>query len=310
MKRLIYRVYTFLKDHSDSCHFFDEFGILIQFILGMICLSALMLKRTIEKPRRPWSIWFFDTVKQGAGQFSQHFANLLIANKLGQHSGLECEWYLNNLMADSTLGVLLSYFYLQMVLKVLSGTKLEFQSGDYGQGETTDDSKEVNWKCNLVLYQILWWVMIVLLAKFTTLGILYSFYRIVENAGKLILQPVKSDPKLKLIFVMIIFPTIFNIIQFWFTDNFIKNNIVSSEMKEDVTSNNNLSKLDQSVNVNGHGYNAAPGLQNHDCSIKVETGKDKLENSKFFDKEKNKEIDKDKHSDKDYHPLPTSDHNV
>jgi hypothetical protein len=273
-----------------------------------------MLKRTIEKPRRPWSIWFFDTVKQGAGQFSQHFANLLIANKLGQHSGLECEWYLNNLMADSTLGVLLSYFYLQIVLKVLSGTKLEFHSGDYGQGETTDDSKEVNWKCNLVLYQILWWVMIVLLAKFTTLGILFSFYRIVENAGKLILQPVKSDPKVKLIFVMIIFPTIFNIIQFWFTDNFIKNNIVGSELKEDVTSNNNISKLDQSVNAHGHGYgyNAAPGLQNHDCSIKVETGKDKLANSKFFDKEKNNDKDKqsDKHSDKDYHPLPTSDHNV
>jgi hypothetical protein len=224
MKRLLYRVYTILKEHSESCQFFDEFGILIQGILGLICLSVLIFKRYLEKPRRSWTVWFFDTLKQVFGQFTQHMSNLLIAEKIGQNSGLECEWYLNNLISDCTLGVLFCYLYLILLLKILEGTKMEYRTGDYGQ-----DEKQNGWKIGSVFCQILWWMLIVILAKITTTGILMLFYRAVEFVGKFILKPVKGDPKLKLIFVMIIFPTIFNIMQFWFTDNFIKSSKVYVE---------------------------------------------------------------------------------
>jgi hypothetical protein len=242
-------------------------------------------------------------LKQCTGQFSQHTANLLIANKLGQGSGLECEWYLNNLMADSTIGVLISYFYLTILLKILSGTKWDFKSGDYGQGDATEEESLVDWKWSLVLYQIMWWVLVVLLAKFTTLGILFSFYSIVENAGKLILAPVKHDPKLKLIFVMIIFPTIFNVIQFWFTDNFIKN----SKMTTDTEKSNDTTSKDNHPceNILNFSYlnnqNLIP-TPNQECSIRVD-----LKDDKEIQKIKQQ---KGKDSDKDYQPLPTSDNHV
>ncbi len=221
MKRLLYRVYMLLKEHSDSCQFFDEFGIIIQGILGIICLSALILKRYMENPRRSWTVWFFDTLKQIFGQFTQHISNLLLAEKIGEKSGLECEWYLNNLMSDCTLGVIFCYLYLQLLLKLLEGTRFEYKTGDYGQ-----DEHQNGWRLSSVTCQILWWVGVVILSKFTTTGILMLFYRVVEQIGKFILNPVKGDPKLKLIFVMIIFPTVFNIMQFWFTDNFIKSSKV------------------------------------------------------------------------------------
>lgn len=241
MKRLLYRVYTFLKEHaSSSCQFFDGFGIMIQTCLFTICVFALIFKRYIENPQRPWSIWFFDTLKQMIGQGTQHCANLIIARKIGENSGMECEWYLNNLISDCCLGVLFCFLYLQALIYLLTGTRFEFKTGDYGQGGQNKEEKDEeensttsfhhSWKYLSVLYQICWWIIIVLLAKLTTVGILYSFYKIFEDVGGILLTPVKTNPKLKLVCVMIIFPTVFNIIQFWFTDNFIK---INSEIDED-----------------------------------------------------------------------------
>lgn len=42
MKLITYRVYSFLREHSEECKFFDGFGMLIQLILGCICLSTLL----------------------------------------------------------------------------------------------------------------------------------------------------------------------------------------------------------------------------------------------------------------------------
>ncbi len=40
--KIIYRVYTFLREHESGCQFFDSFGLLVQFILGIIVISLLM----------------------------------------------------------------------------------------------------------------------------------------------------------------------------------------------------------------------------------------------------------------------------
>jgi len=42
MKRILYRVYTILREHEEECQFFDGFGILVQLILGIICISVLL----------------------------------------------------------------------------------------------------------------------------------------------------------------------------------------------------------------------------------------------------------------------------
>jgi hypothetical protein len=192
------------------------------------------------------------------GQFTQHFSNLLLASQIGEHSGLECEWYLNNLMSDCSIGVLLCYLYLHLLLKMLSGTRFEFTSGDYGQGELLDKNDNENnsapvqelkstWTCNKVLCQLFWWVVIVILVKLSTLSLLLIFSKWVEPFGKMLLNPVKDDPKLKLIFVMMIFPTIFNVLQFWFTDNIIKNKVHDKGM---LTQNENLNKSLPGAQIN------------------------------------------------------------
>ena len=57
---ILYRLYTTLREHQENCVFFDYFGILVQSILASICLSTLLIKRSIELPQRPLIIWFLD----------------------------------------------------------------------------------------------------------------------------------------------------------------------------------------------------------------------------------------------------------
>jgi hypothetical protein len=215
--------------HSHACQFFDNFGLFIQGILGLICFSALIFKRYIEKPQRPWIIWFFDSFKQVMGQGTQHLSNLYLADKIGQNRGLECEWYFNSLVTDCTIGVFICYLFLMFALCLVKNTSLEFKSGEYGQTEQNPDG----WRFKSFLYQLMWWIIIVILAKLTMIGLIFIFYNLFEKVGSTILEPVKYNPKMKLIFVMIIFPIIFNIIQFWFTDNFIKINNHTEEKKNE-----------------------------------------------------------------------------
>lgn len=44
MKRIMYRVYTTLREHEEGCKFFDSFGLLVQCVLGLICFSFLISK--------------------------------------------------------------------------------------------------------------------------------------------------------------------------------------------------------------------------------------------------------------------------
>lgn len=240
MKGIIYRLYSYLREHELNCKFFDEFGIFVQCTLALICLLALLFKRFIEKPRRPWVIFILDTSKQILGQNTQHFSNLIFASKIGESSGLECEWYLNNLIADCTIGVLFQYLYLQFLIYILQNTRFEFQTGDYGQNTEYVESETccVKFSWRKYLYQVMWWMVIAMFAKLTVFSILLIFYKIVENFGKLVLAPMKTNPKVKLVMVMIVIPTFFNILQFWFTDNFIKRKDKDSGKKFDDSSTN------------------------------------------------------------------------
>jgi hypothetical protein len=199
-----------------------------------------------------------DTSKQVIGQCSQHISNLILAENLGEDSGLECEWYLNNLMADCTLGVFFQFIYLYTLLYILKGSKFEFATGNYGQklkdfDNSLEDNEWCDFKFSKYFYQLFWWLIIVLLSKLTVLGILLIFYKFVENVGKLILSPIKSNPKIKLVVVMIILPTLFNIIQLWFTDNFIK---IQTDVKENIDENNK-NKIDGSEVIQ-QGYTQIP----------------------------------------------------
>ena len=165
MKYVIYRLYTILREHEEGCNFFDNFGLFIQSILGAIAFSFLILKRYIEKPRREWKIWALDTSKQCAGQLTQHFFNLFISAHIGNKNNLECEWYIINLINDTSIGLLVQYIILCIITCILKNTRFKFESGDYGH--------DISGKYFLQLFI---WIVIVLLVIFIDIGESNKYY--------------------------------------------------------------------------------------------------------------------------------------
>jgi hypothetical protein len=132
MKNVVYRVYTTLREHQEGCSFFDGFGILMQLIMGSLVFSSLVFKWWIEKPRRELLIFTLDSSKQIIGQFTQHVFNILVSSYVGNHESVECEWYIVNLLNDSSFGLIIQYLILMLFTYLFTGTRFEFHSGDYG----------------------------------------------------------------------------------------------------------------------------------------------------------------------------------
>ena len=94
---------------ENKCEMFGGFGFLIQGILGAAAFSILILKRYIEKPRRPWKIWFYDVAKQIISAVALHLFNLIISAVLSsdERDADACIWY----FVTVVLGCLLGLFY-------------------------------------------------------------------------------------------------------------------------------------------------------------------------------------------------------
>nr|XP_039253487.1 store-operated calcium entry regulator STIMATE-like [Styela clava] len=187
----------------------DNFGILIQGILGAIAFSTLMLKRLREprKQRRPWTIWFFDTSKQGLGTLFIHFANVFLADALSADD--PCTWYLISFILDSTVGLLLIYLglkFIKYIVRSFNCTSLYF--GEYG-----DPPKCSAWIGQCALYLIVMVIEKVLVG----LMVMPSFW---QEVRKYMLSWIK-DPHVEVILVMLVIPFLVNTIMFWVIDNFL-----------------------------------------------------------------------------------------
>jgi len=70
------------------------FASIVQGILGFICISALVIKRENEVPRRDWYVWFLDVNKQGIGASFGHFANIFLSVAIAEQlvDADECQW--------------------------------------------------------------------------------------------------------------------------------------------------------------------------------------------------------------------------
>jgi len=53
--------------------------------VGILVISSLIVKRQIEKRKRPWRIWLWDVGKQLAGQAVIHALNLLVGTTSMRH---------------------------------------------------------------------------------------------------------------------------------------------------------------------------------------------------------------------------------
>ena len=233
---------------ESKCEMFGGFGFLIQAILGAAAFSILIVKRYVEKPRRPWKIWFYDVAKQIISSLVLHLFNLIISAVLSndENDADACVWYFVTVVLDCTLGAFLSYIFMWLVDGIVSSSELEIlKTGLY-----YEEYMEGNKKC----YKLKWkkygaqlgvWLVITLIVKLILLIMLKICKLFLVNLGGFFLSPF-SNAKVRLVMVMIIFPVILNALYFWVVDNILK---LKESDKDDVKLNGQK-KIEKSDNNN------------------------------------------------------------
>ena len=72
-----------------ECEILGPLGVIVQGILGIISLSALLVKRYLEKPKRPVNIWVLDTSKQLFSALVLHFMNMTLSMVLSESNSTD-----------------------------------------------------------------------------------------------------------------------------------------------------------------------------------------------------------------------------
>ncbi|CAG8550864.1 6321_t:CDS:2 [Ambispora leptoticha] len=197
------------------CALLDRFAILIQILLGTIAFSTLIYKRHRERPQRPVKIWLFDVSKQVIGACMMHGLNLLaslIAGKNEQEVTNPCVWYFLNIFMDCTLGVFVLFLLLKLLHTGLTSLGIQgLRSGDYDM-----PPRRAWWLKQLAIFLVsLFTMKMIIVLVIQIAPFLFKF-------GAWAINWTESDPKLQIVFVMLIFPLIMNIVQFWLVDQVIK----------------------------------------------------------------------------------------
>ncbi|KAI9345731.1 vacuolar membrane protein-domain-containing protein [Pilaira anomala] len=205
---------------ESGCKLMDGFGIFIQLCLATTAFSTLIFKRQREQPQRPIRIWALDVSKQFAGGIMIHSLNVVAAVFFGVdpiegEKSNPCVWYFLNILVDTTLGIGILWVFLtgfKYLVNKLQWTG--FQSGVYGEPPLTDQLQK--WGKQLVVY-----ILSLMLMKIVVVS-LFHLCPWIADFGDWVLQWTVGNYRLQVVFVMLIFPLVMNIMQFWVIDTFIK----------------------------------------------------------------------------------------
>ena len=205
-----------------KCELLGIFGFFIQFVLGVFCFSILIIKRQLESPKRSTIIWLLDISKQGISTLLLHFFNLFFSVAVSSENEDQCVWYLNNVFLDGTIGVIFQWIFVRCLEILARKLKIDaLTSGCYYSYEQNEFSE------NTIDYSI-WasqmgiWCLITTFSKTLIYIILNIWIDFFNKLGADVLSYFNNNPKLELIFVMIIVPSLFSCFQYWVTDNFLK----------------------------------------------------------------------------------------
>ena len=208
----------------------DGFAIVVQALLALMAFSTLVVKRDRELPRRPFEIWLCDSSKQGLGAMFAHLMNVLLSLMLASNaevewmSGNACTWYFLNVLFDTTIGV----FILSAIMMSMRFCYQQLQwkdlvnSGEYGGYPP---------KLSIWFKQLTGFLFALALTKLVV-SIMLIKIRIFAQLAEQLLSPIR-DPRTQLVVVMLVFPLVMNILQFWLIDNIIKSTIDHSVPSEE-----------------------------------------------------------------------------
>ncbi|MCQ2816479.1 MAG: STIMATE family protein [archaeon] len=213
-------------EKTQKCELFNFFSYLVQLCLAILSFSVLVFKRYRERPMRPWKVWFFDISKQIASACTQHCLNLLLSVIASvETTADECIWYFLNFLLDTTIGILSCYLMMSLVQWIVKKYRIDIlKTGFYFEKTIVDGQPRYRLKIKMYLAQLINWIIIIIINKFIMFGLNRLCKVPFEAVGNFLLKPFTFNDKLELIMVMIVFPVIFNIIQFWVFDEILKFN--------------------------------------------------------------------------------------
>ncbi|KAL7500736.1 hypothetical protein ACHAWT_009008 [Skeletonema menzelii] len=198
----------------------DTFTTFVQGLLAAFALASLWVKRLQEKPRRKFLTWFLDVSKQAFGACYAHILNMIIsaiiADNVQGDQALddECAWYAINYVIDTTLGLAITIVFLdwlEKLAKYFNWTSLK-NSGVY-----VGRKGFIHWAM-----QMMAWIIILTLVKVIICVVMWVTSAPLAYIGAILFAPLQSNIRFELLFVMIFFPGVLNIIYFWITDSYLK----------------------------------------------------------------------------------------
>jgi len=228
------------------------FGVLVQGVLFSVGALTLFLKyyaherKKKHDHKRSCVGFVFDSSKQIAGSFLIHFMNLYLSVNLQGYHTDECSWYWIEIMVDTTIGVGVEAAVNELVEMVLKRSKpcsehLQLRKTscvvqndvDDGVNEGAHSPPEWLEKYKLrvpsvgivywavYLFQLAYWLLIVVIMKFFMLLLMLFFKKPLVKAASTVLSFLQSRPNVKLVFVMVITPTVMNAVQYWLQDEIL-----------------------------------------------------------------------------------------
>lgn len=201
-----------------NCQLFGPVSLVIQLSMGVVVVSALLLKRARERPKRPWRIWMFDVSKQCIGQFFVHGLNVALSSLISHYSHRRghrinaCSLYFLNVLIDVTLGVAILWGVIKGVswLLVHRLGKDDFASGHYGQ-----PPRWKAWGKQLAVY-----VLAISVMKIAVVALIAGVPVLVKVGDWLLSWLPSTDAQIA--FVVLVFPVLANAAQFMVIDSLIK----------------------------------------------------------------------------------------
>lgn len=211
------------NETSQVCQIYsteDSFTAFVQALLAAFALASLWVKRLQERPRRKFLTWFLDVSKQAFGACHAHVLNMIISAIIagnvmgGQTLDDECAWYAINYVIDTTLGLVITIVFLDWLERLatyFNWTSLK-NSGVYVGREGL-----IHWA-----FQMVAWLIILTLVKVIICVIMWLTSAPLAYIGAILFAPLQSNIRFELLFVMIFFPGVLNVIYFWITDSYLK----------------------------------------------------------------------------------------
>ncbi len=214
-----------MSNSGQTCQIYnrhDFFTIFVQLLLAFLALCSLYIKRLQEKPRRTFRTWFLDVSKQGFGACYAHVLNMLVAyiiarNIMGSTSSTlkdECAWYGISYMIDTTLG---------LVLAIIGVTILDYFANKHNwvafkdSGVYAGEEGLKHWAL-----QVFAWMFILTIVKIIIFAVMVLGFQGLAWMGNILFRPIQFNIRFELVFVMILFPGVLNVIYFWVADGFLK----------------------------------------------------------------------------------------